>query len=283
MVLAGGRGTRLGALAHHRPKPLVPVLGRPMITWHLEQAARAGVRDVVLAAGHLGEQFVPALGDGSAYGVRLRVVIEPTPLGTGGGLRHASAALQPNVDTVLVLNGDQLTEHDLPAQLAAHRGGGTLHVRGVADARPYGLVEVVAGGRVAAFVEKPTERRGGLVNAGTYVLDRGLIESLPAGPRSLEREGFAAWAAAGRLTAYRDDAWCQDLGTPAGLITAHQHLSGQDVWIDSTATVEPGARLSASIVLAGARVAAGARLTGCVVAEETVVPGRAAGQNAVIA
>lgn len=282
VVLAGGRGSRLGELARDTPKPLLPLLGEPIIAWHLRLLAQVGIADVTISTGHLAGRFRPAVGDGSAYGVQVRYAVEDSPLGTGGGLRLAAASLPAQVDTVVVLNGDQLTEHDLAGQLAAHAGGGTLHVRPVADARAFGLVDVDATATITRFVEKPEAPGSGLVNAGSYVLDRSLIAELPPGPASLEREGFARWAREGRLRAFVDDAWTQDLGTPAGFIAAHQHLTGRDTYVERTARVDPSARLTRSVVLAGATVGTGARVTGSIVGPGAAVPPGAIVADAVV-
>ncbi|MDE9365995.1 NDP-sugar synthase [Luteipulveratus sp. YIM 133132] len=227
VVLAGGRGTRMGGLVRDVPKPLLPVAGRPLITYQLERLAAADVTDVVVATGYLADAFPAALGDGSAYGVTLRLVVEDRPLGTGGGLRRAlDAAGLGSGDTVVVVNGDLLSGHDLGSQLAAfeqdrsQRGAvATLHVRRVDDARPYGLVETGPDGRIHSFREKPSTPCAGLINAGTYVVDPSLLSEVDPGTvSSLERDVLPAAIARGAvLTAHRQDSDFLDVGTPEAL------------------------------------------------------------------
>lgn len=95
LVFAAGRGERLRPLTDTTPKPLVDVGGKPLIVWHLEKLAAAGVRDIVVNTSHLAEQFEPALGDGSRWDVTIRYSYEgPTPLETGGGMRRALGLLR---------------------------------------------------------------------------------------------------------------------------------------------------------------------------------------------
>lgn len=232
VILAGGLGTRMGELTRTTPKPLLLVGGRPMITFQLDRLAQVGITDVTLATSYLASAFEPALGDGSAYGVRLSYVREETRLGTGGGLRHAADAVGLTAgDTVVVLNGDLLSGHDLAAQIEtfeadrAEAGAeATVHAREVVDVRAYGALAVTAERRITRFEEKPAERRAGLINAGTYVVDPVLLQRIPAASEvSLERETFpAALASDVVLTAYLEDAAFLDVGTPEALEQARR-------------------------------------------------------------
>ena len=112
IVLAAGRGERMRPITDRIPKPLVPVAGKPLIAYHLESLARAGVREVVINLSHLGSQIREALGDGARYGVRISYSDEgPVALETGGGIFNALPLLGP--DPFLVVNGDVWTDFDL--------------------------------------------------------------------------------------------------------------------------------------------------------------------------
>ena len=114
MVLAAGRGERMRPLTDAMPKPLVPVGGRPLIAWHLAALARAGIQEVVVNLSWLGERLRTALGDGSAFGVKIHYSDEgPVPLETGGGIFRALPLLGP--EPFLVVNGDIWTDLDLAA------------------------------------------------------------------------------------------------------------------------------------------------------------------------
>jgi mannose-1-phosphate guanylyltransferase len=158
MVLAAGLGTRLRPLTEEVPKPLVPVLGRPLVEHTLLLLRQWGVADVVLNLHHLPEAVPAALGDGSSIGLELRYVVEHGAiLGTGGGVRGARPFLDDG-STFIVMNGDVLFAPDLPAALAHHRRLGalaTMVVREDLAASAYGAVEIDADGRVRRLLGRP--------------------------------------------------------------------------------------------------------------------------------
>lgn len=111
MLLAAGRGERMRPLTDHTPKPLLEVAGKPLIAWHLQRLAQAGIRDVVINLSWLGEAIASALGDGSRHGVRIEYSREPWPaLETGGGIRQALPLL--GSEPFLLVNGDVYTDVD---------------------------------------------------------------------------------------------------------------------------------------------------------------------------
>jgi MurNAc alpha-1-phosphate uridylyltransferase len=120
MILAAGRGERMRPLTDATPKPLLVLAGKPLIVWHLERLAAAGLRDVVINHAWLGEQIEAQLGDGSRYGVRIRYSPEGAALESAGGIAHALPLL--NGGTFLVVNGDIYTQIDFAA-LAARASG----------------------------------------------------------------------------------------------------------------------------------------------------------------
>jgi mannose-1-phosphate guanylyltransferase len=208
LVLAGGEGTRLRPLTLTTPKPVMPLAGRPFLSFMLDWLARHGADDVILSCGFLSDAVRRVLGD--IYdGMRLRYVVEEEPLGTAGPVRLAyeQGVLE---ERLLVLNGDVLTDIDLTAELEQHERTGartTLALVAVEDTQSYGVVPTDEDGRVEAFLEKtagevPTNR----INAGAYVLEREVVEAIPGGRAvSFEREvfpqlvgdGLYGWHAAG--------------------------------------------------------------------------------------
>ena len=137
LILAGGEGTRLRPLTSTVPKPVVPLVDRPFIAFMLDWLRGHGVDDVIMSCGFLASGVRNVLGDGSAYGLRLRYVEEPQPLGTGGALKFAEELLD---ERFLMLNGDVLTDLDVTAQLALHEArGAQRHARAHARRGPLGL------------------------------------------------------------------------------------------------------------------------------------------------
>jgi mannose-1-phosphate guanylyltransferase len=223
LVLAGGEGTRLRPLTYTTPKPVLPLAGRPFLSFMLDWARGHGVDEVILSCGFLSDAVRRVLGD--IYdGMRLRYVVEEEPLGTAGPVRLAydQGVLE---ERLLVLNGDVLTDIDLTAELAEHERTGaraTLALYEVQDTSSYGVVPTDEQGRVEAFLEKgdgeaPTNR----INAGAYVIERAVVaERIPAGrPVSFEREVFPALVGHG-LYGYRAAGYWIDIGTPERYLEA---------------------------------------------------------------
>lgn len=128
MILAAGRGERMRPLTDHTPKPLLPVAGKPLIVWHLERLARAGLREVVINHAHLGAQIEAALGDGARWGLSIGYSAEPAgALDTAGGIAFALPLLGPE-QPFLVLSGDISCDWDLTRAFAALQPGDLAHL-----------------------------------------------------------------------------------------------------------------------------------------------------------
>jgi mannose-1-phosphate guanylyltransferase len=217
LILAGGEGTRLRPLTSTIPKPVVPLVDRPFITYMIEWLRDHGVDDVILACGFMAADVRSVIGDGGSLGLRVRYVEEPSPLGTGGALKYAQDLL---AERFLMLNGDVLTDIDLTAQLAQHERSGaraTLALVAVEDPSAYGLVRCRSDHSVRAFVEKPApgEADTNLISAGAYVLERDVLDEMaPAGTNiSIERDVFPLLVGRG-LYGYAAAGYWLDIGTP---------------------------------------------------------------------
>lgn len=230
LVLAGGQGTRLRPLTHTTPKPVMPLAGRPFLTFTLDWLRRHGFGEAILSCGFMSDEVRAVLGDVHG-GMRLRYVIEDEPLGTAGPVR---LALDEGLieERALVLNGDVLTDMDLTAEIAQHErteARCTLALVEVEDTSSYGVVPTDADGRVEAFLEKtggevPTNR----INAGSYVLEREVVEGMvpPGRAVSFEREVFPRLVGDG-LYGWPSDAYWIDIGTPERYLEAtHDLLAG---------------------------------------------------------
>jgi NDP-sugar pyrophosphorylase family protein len=220
IVLCGGLGTRLRAAVADRPKALAPVGNQPFLAMQLELLRDRGARHFVLCVGHLAEQVQAAFGDGSALGVRIDYSLDGEKLlGTGGALKRAEGFFTPSA---IVVNGDTYIDVDLVRLVRVHssvREWGavaTLTLARVQDASRFGTVEVDEEGRVKRFREKATASEDQWVNAGMYVIERELIERIPAGEVvSLERDVFPAALYDGlTLAAFTQDRPFHDIGTP---------------------------------------------------------------------
>ena len=256
LILAGGEGTRLRPLTYTTPKPVMPLAGRPFLSFMLDWAHSHGVDEVILSCGFMSDDVKRVLGD--IYdGMRLRYVVEEEPLGTAGPVR---LALDEGVlaDRLIVLNGDVLTDIDLSAELAQHTDTGaraTLALYPVDDTASYGVVPTDADGRVEAFLEKsdgeaPTNR----INAGAYVIERGVIESIPAGrPVSFEREVFPALVGDG-LYGYLAEGYWIDIGTPDPYLESTWDLLAGRVESKLPPRDETGSLVDESCLVSGAHI-----------------------------
>jgi mannose-1-phosphate guanylyltransferase len=256
LVLAGGEGTRLRPLTLTTPKPVMPLAGQPFLTFMLDWVRGHGVDEVILSCGFMSDAVRNVLGD--IYdGMRLRYVIEDEPLGTAGPVRlaHDEGLLE---ERLLVLNGDVLTDMDLTAELEQHVRTGaraTLALYPVEDTSSYGVVPTDDEGRVEAFIEKgsgdaPTNR----INAGAYVIERDVVEEIPAGRAvSFEREVFPGLVGNG-LYGYDAAGYWIDIGTPKRYLESTWDLLAGRVASKLPPRDETGSLVYENCLLSGAHV-----------------------------
>jgi mannose-1-phosphate guanylyltransferase len=275
VILVGGEGTRLRPLTSRVPKPVLDVVDRPFLGHMLDWLSRHGITDAVLCCGFKSDLVVERLGEGEAHGVRLTYVHEPEPRGTAGALKFAEEHLE---ERFLMLNGDVLTDLDVSAQIASHSERGatcTLGLVAVEDPSAFGLVRLSDDGSVRGFVEKPKpeEIDTDLISAGCYVLERSVVDLIPADQNvSIEREVFPRLVGKGLYGVAHRGAYFMDLGTPeryldgirdvltGRLATAtHALLDSAGVFVSPDAVVE-GRVTGPAWVAAGAAVREGAQV-----------------------
>lgn len=219
VIVAGGRGTRLGALTAETPKPLLAVGGRPFVEHLLFDLDRFGLEEAVLLVGPYRDAFSRALRPEKPRQPRLVLVSEPEPAGTAGALWHARGSL---ADRFYLLNGDSILDGNILRLEAASRAAslaGAMAVLAVSDTARYGRVGL-AGDRVSIFCEKG-EAGPGLINAGVYVFRRDpLLARIASPPSSLERDVLPALAAARAVAAVEYRGRFVDIGLPESLAAA---------------------------------------------------------------
>jgi len=190
MLLAAGLGTRLRPLTYEVPKPMVPVLGRPVMDHIVRLLAKHGFQDVVCNLHYFPDQIQDRFGDGSGWGVNLSYSHEEELLGTAGGVRNVRDHF--GGETFLIISGDALTDIDLTALWQAHRekgGVATLSLKRVDDPSQIGVVILGDDGRIQGFQEKPdpAEALSDLGNCGIYVMEPEIFDYFPDRP-------FVDWA-----------------------------------------------------------------------------------------
>ena len=276
VILVGGKGTRLRPLTNSTPKPMLSTAGYPFLLHLLARIKAAGMNHVVLGTSFRAEVFEEYFGDGSQFGLEIEYVVEEEPLGTGGGIRNVYDRLR--YDRAMVFNGDVLGGTDLEAVLQSHverKADVTLHLLRVADPRAFGCVPTDSSGRVSAFLEKTEDPPTDQINAGTYVFNREVIESIPAGrPVSVEREVFPELLERGlAVYGHVDHAYWRDMGTPSDFVRGSSDLvrgiapspllegrTGEAVVDDSAAIAGGALLLGGTVIGRGAEVGAGVRV-----------------------
>src|SRR5438046_816704 len=194
ILLAGGKGTRLRPLTIHTPKPIVPIFDRPFLHYQLDLLKQVPeIDEVILSLNYQPRRIEEIFGDGADSGIAIRYVVEPAPLGTAGAVRYAGESLR---ESVVVFNGDVLTQVDLGSVIALHRerkARATIVLTPVENPSAYGLVEADERANIRRFLEKPNadEITCDTINAGIYVLEPDTFDRIPKDtPWSIERSFF---------------------------------------------------------------------------------------------
>ena len=278
ILLVGGFGTRLMPLTKNTPKPMLTVAGVPVTEHQIAMAKAAGISEIVLATSYLSDVFIPYFGDGSKWGIKIKYAVEKEPLGTGGAIRNAAQLLHSN-ESVVILNGDVLSSHNLGEQIRQHEANDadvTLHLTEVQDARAFGCVPTDSNGRVTAFLEKMENPVTNQINAGCYVFNPRVVSTIPLNTVvSVEREIFPELVASGaKVFGYVENAYWLDIGTPRALLKASidivqrngEFLAMPGSSIDPTAVISGG-----SCIGANSTVGAGAVIQGSIVEADCVI------------
>src|SRR5829696_2555973 len=276
ILLAGGKGTRLRPLTVHTPKPIVPIFNRPFLYYQLDLLRQvAEIDEAILSLNYQPRRIEEIFGEGEGLGIRLRYVVEPMPLGTGGAIRYAGDQL---TESVVVFNGDVLTQVDLGAVLRLHRerkAKATIVLTPVENPRAYGLVETDVRSNIQRFLEKPGEDEitCNTINAGIYVLEPETFDRIPKDTAwSIERSFFPSLIERGEtFVAYVYDGYWIDIGTPAKYLQVHKDIMDGRYQAPPFAPseAEPSRR---AFVAEAARIEDGAELSGpCFIDEGVVV------------
>jgi NDP-sugar pyrophosphorylase family protein len=225
VILAGGTGTRLGALAEGLPKPMVPVAGRPFLEHLLRQLSGQGFREALLLTGYKAEMIEAHFGRGERLGMDLRYSREPEPLGTGGAFRLARNLIQGRF---LMMYGDLYRPVDYAALARGTRGNALAvypYVDGLTTIDSANVGLDAAGERVLVYAKAAKDPSLTHVDAGFGFFEPEVIDRLPQGTSSFERTIFPALAEEGALGAIAVDRNFLDIGNPSDLADARNRLS----------------------------------------------------------
>ena len=278
VILVGGLGTRLRPLTYNTPKALVPVLNRPFLEHVLRRLKEHGVTEVILALSHLAPPIEACFGNGAGLGLKISYVIEESALGTAGAVKNAAELVS---DSFFVLNGDVFSNLDFSAMLAFHRQNkarATIALTPVANPTHYGLIETDSRSRVTRFLEKPRpeEVTTNMINAGTYVLEPGVLDMIPRSREySFERQLFPSMLAGGdKVYAFSSPGYWIDIGNPekysqlnfdllSGRSGQYGFKRGDEIIIGRGSHIHPTARLKGPLLLGD----------NCVIGQEASIAG----------
>lgn len=282
LILLGGLGTRLRPLTCDIPKPLIPLLNRPALTYQVELIKRTGIKEVVFCTGYLARLFKDYFLEGKKYGMKIHYIYEKMPLGTGGAIKNAKEFID---DTTIIFNGDLLTDIDLNEMIEFHREKKafiTISLVRVKDPTVFGLVETDKAGRIKSFLEKPSwdEVTCNTVNAGTYIFEPGVLDYIPEGVNySLERSLFPLLLEKKKnIRGFISNSYWLDIGTVEKYLQAHFDLlkgefkhseygrtAGKKIFTGSRTRIDPSAVIDGRVVI-GANTVIGqfAQLSGLI-------------------
>lgn len=218
IILAGGKGTRLGALTKDIPKPMVPLLGKPLVEYQVELCKHYGLTEIIFIVNHLKQPIIDHFGDGSAFGIKISYFEEPEPLGTVGGIKEIEHLL---TEDFLVLYGDVLVDMDLNRLFKFHRekqSDATLVVHPNDHPHDSDLVELDDHQRIKAVHPKPHPQGvyyHNMVNAATYIFSSKVLGHLEKGKKAdFGKDIFPVLFEKIKMYGYNTTEYLKDMGTP---------------------------------------------------------------------
>lgn len=220
VIMAGGKGTRLATIKSDIPKPMFPILGRPILEYQIESLKRSGIDDITLIVGYLKEAVKNYFEDGRKFGVRISYIEEQYPLGTAGALYY----LKEDPDDFLLIFGDLILDIDFKRFLDFHKmHGAGITLFGHPNSHPYDsdIIETDKDGRVTGIMrknEKRTDYYHNFVNAGVYCIGPKVLKSIERPEKTdLEKSLITGCIKQGNVFAYKSTEYVKDMGTPERL------------------------------------------------------------------
>src|ERR1700722_1179530 len=278
VIMAGGEGTRLRPLTSNQPKPMMPIVNRPMMEHIVELLKKHGFDDIVVTVAFQANAIRTYFGNGSEFGVRMVYATEENPLGTAGSVRNAMDEL---VESFLVISGDVVTDLDLAAIVEFHREKkalATIALKAMENPLEFGIVITHDDGSIERFLEKPTWGQvfSDTINTGIYVLEPEVFDYIePAKPVDFSADVFPRLLEEGKpLFGYVAEGYWEDVGTLDAYIKAHQDALdaqvaldipgfrlGGGIWLGEGSEIDPAATVNGPAVIGDySRVEAGAHL-----------------------
>ncbi len=252
LILAAGLGERLRPLTNEIPKPLIPVLNRPLIAYNLSLLQRHGIREVAVNLHYLGKMIRDSLGDGSRFGMKIHYSEEPTLLGTGGAIKKLRSFF--GAEPFFVINADILIDIDLKDLLLFHRSRkafATMVLRPNPNPVRYGTIETDDTGQIREFLGKVRTGRTNLhpwMFTGVHLFDPAVLKALPEKQRfCINHDVYAHWIRSGKACyGYAYKGYWEDLGMPADYLRANLDLARR---AGESEMIQPEAETSEGVIL----------------------------------
>lgn len=214
IILAGGSGVKMRPLTYEVPKPLIPVHGRPLIDYIIPMLREVGIKEIIIATGHLGDKIKEYVGNGQKYGVKISYSHESKPLGSAGAIRNASTLLQDK--PFLVVNGDVLTKIDLMEFISYYQPEkyvAQIALSNSANTKGYGTVQL-RGEKIVKFIEHDHPKPTQLINAGVYLFSPEILRYIPSHGLVTIDEVFTKLAQEEKMCGFSYDGSWFEISTP---------------------------------------------------------------------
>jgi mannose-1-phosphate guanylyltransferase len=228
LFLAGGKGVRLQPLTDKVPKPMVPIMNKPLLERTMVHLKKSGISEIVISSCYRPQYIESYFGSGERFGLKIQYIVEDLPLGTGGAIKKAGAQIE---DTFIVFNSDILSDIDMEKMLDYHKSHhaiATIAVTKVQDPSAYGVIDYDKDGYAVSFIEKPAKGQisSNFVNAGIYIFEPEILKDIPIDRVvSVEREIFPKLLAEGhKIAVFKDRSYWMDIGTLGKYMQAHKDI-----------------------------------------------------------
>ena len=211
VIMAGGIGSRLRPLTNDIPKPMVPIIDRPVLYYIVNLLKNAGIKDIAMTLNYKPQKIINYFRDGREFGVNINYFIEDLPLGTAGSIKNAEEFID---GTFVVISGDAFTNIDLKSAIAYHKKkGGLLTVisKRVDDPFGFGVIKTDSQGLITEFKEKPENADSNLINTGIYICDKKVLDYIPQGFYDFGKQLLPSLI--GGIYSFETDSFWSDIGT----------------------------------------------------------------------
>jgi mannose-1-phosphate guanylyltransferase len=265
LFLAGGMGTRLKPLTNEVPKPMIPIMAKPILERNMLKLKDCGVDEIILSTGYKSQVIEDHFGYGEKWGLKIHYVCEESPLGTGGAIKNAESFFQ---ETFLVFNADIFCDIDIKEMMEFHKkmkSAVTIAVTQVANPSAFGVIEYDDNLYAKSFIEKPepSEIKSNYINAGIYLFEPEVLKNIPGKKVvSIERETFPQLLKRGlKIAVFKSDAYWMDVGTIKKYIQVQQDIlkgiceipeykdSNQHVYIGANPNIHPSVQIISPVYI----------------------------------